>query len=52
MVIFAHAWSNTMSFFILGLSLESFIPGIVVAVLTWFLADYLSKEYKNDKKST
>jgi membrane protease YdiL (CAAX protease family) len=46
LVVFAHAWANTMSLFILGLTTNTMIPTVIIAILTWVLASYLTKEFK------
>lgn len=45
LTVFAHAWFNVMLFFILGLTLETVIPNLVIIVLTWLVAFYVYKNY-------
>ena len=45
LTIFAHAWFNVMFFFILGLTLETVVPNLVIIVLTWLVAVYVYKNY-------
>jgi membrane protease YdiL (CAAX protease family) len=45
LTVFAHAWYNVMFFFILGLTLDTIVPNLVIIVLTWLVAYYLYKNY-------
>ena len=40
-----HAWSNTVSFYILSMSPNSTFATIFIAVITWVVANYLTKKF-------
>lgn len=49
--VFFHAYANSISFYILAMAPNVQMATIGVAVLTWLVANYLSKKFGKDKLS-